>query len=290
NLQGDVTDIYDSTGACVASYTYNAWGEHTVTNYTTANIGNINPFRYRGYYFDTETGFYYLNARYYDPQIKRFINADHINYLGAGSALKSYNLYAYCENNPVSFLDTEGTFLCAAIGALVGGLFGAVTALVEGKEGREVWASVADGAIAGATAGLASDIIIVTGGSAAVVIGVYAFAGAAGSYTGTLVEHAINGNDVWSTEVQIEAVINAAWGGIFGALGGVMTGRVSSIMDNAIKSAGTKRLAKGVTASYATVKALKKELRNIGSSFVEEFLSNFNPWFTQTSFEHLIGE
>ena len=80
----------DSTGTCVASYTC---GEHTVTNYTTANIGNINPFRYRGYYFDTETGFYYLNARYYDPQTKRFLSADHINYLGANGDINAFNLF-----------------------------------------------------------------------------------------------------------------------------------------------------------------------------------------------------
>ena len=78
NLQGHVIAIYDYMGTCVASYTYNAWGECTVSNHTSDNIGDLNPFRYRGYYYDTETGFYYLNARYYDPQIKRFISVDHI--------------------------------------------------------------------------------------------------------------------------------------------------------------------------------------------------------------------
>ena len=92
------------------SLSANAWGEHTVTNYTTANIGNISPFRYRGYYFDTETGFYYLNARYYDPQTKRFINADHINYLGANGDINAFNLYAYCSNNPVMYVDSTGKF------------------------------------------------------------------------------------------------------------------------------------------------------------------------------------
>ena len=289
NLQGDIIGIYDTNGNCVASYTYNAWGEHTVTNYTSANIGNINPFRYRGYYYDIETGFYYLNARYYDPQIKRFVSADSIEYLGAGSALKSYNLYAYCENNPISFLDTKGNFLCTTIGALVGGLFGAATALVEGKKGREIWASAANGAISGAVAGVAADVIMVTGGSGAVVVGVYAAAGALGSYAGTLTENAINGNDVLSKEIQCEVLIDAAWGGAFGALGGVVTGGVSSMMDDAINSAGSKRLAKGVTMGYAATKALKKELRKIGSSFIEEFLSNFNSWFTRESIEHGIG-
>ena len=97
NLQGDIIGIYDINGNCVASYKYNAWGECTVANNTSAKIGNINPFRYRGYYYDTETGFYYLNASY-DPQIKRFINADEVGYLGANGDLNSYNLYAYCSD------------------------------------------------------------------------------------------------------------------------------------------------------------------------------------------------
>ncbi len=71
-------------------------------------IGNINPIRYRSYYYDTETGLYYLNARYYDPQIKRFINADEIGYLGANGDLNSYNLYAYCSNTPITKIDSNG--------------------------------------------------------------------------------------------------------------------------------------------------------------------------------------
>lgn len=102
----------DSAGTCVASYTC---GEHTVTNYTTANIGNINPFRYRGYYFDTETGFYYLNARYYDPQIKRFLSAD--SYINSNGDLTGYNMYAYCSNNPVMYIDPTGE---ALIGLFIG--------------------------------------------------------------------------------------------------------------------------------------------------------------------------
>ncbi len=108
NLQGDIIGIYDEEGNLVAEYTYNAWGEHTVTNHTSANIGNINPFRYRGYFYDSETGYYYLNTRYYNPQIKRFISADNINYLGANGDLNSYNLYAYCSNNPVTGYDPMG--------------------------------------------------------------------------------------------------------------------------------------------------------------------------------------
>ena len=70
NLQGDVMRIVDTSGTVVANYTYDVWGKVTASS----SIGQTNPIRYRGYYYDTETGFYYLQSRYYDPTIKRFIN------------------------------------------------------------------------------------------------------------------------------------------------------------------------------------------------------------------------
>ena len=77
NIQGDVVALADaSTGKLAATYTYDAWGKCTVTNASGYTIGTQNPFRYRGYYYDTETGLYYLNSRYYDPEVGRFINAD----------------------------------------------------------------------------------------------------------------------------------------------------------------------------------------------------------------------
>ena len=109
NLQGDIINIYSEDGACVAEYFYDAWGNHTVTNYTDDNIGDINPFRYRSYYYDTETGFYYLNSRYYDPEIKRFVNSDGTGILTyTPMSLTDKNLYAYCDNNPVMRVDNGG--------------------------------------------------------------------------------------------------------------------------------------------------------------------------------------
>lgn len=126
NLQGDIIGIYNEEGQQVAEYQYDAWGNCTTLNpngteNTNASfIGNINPFRYRGYYYDTDTGFYYLNSRYYDPQVKRFINADDIYYLGANNDLQSYNLYAYCSNNPVIYVDYSGhSGVLAAVASLV---------------------------------------------------------------------------------------------------------------------------------------------------------------------------
>ena len=81
NAQGDITHIYDNAKECVAEYKYDAWGNHTVTNHTTANIGTLNALRYRGYHFDVQTNLYYLQSRYYDPEVGRFISPDVIEIL-----------------------------------------------------------------------------------------------------------------------------------------------------------------------------------------------------------------
>jgi len=108
NIQGDITCIYDTAGNRVVTYTYDAWGKILSVTGTAANtIGRYNPFRYRGYYYDNETGFYYLNSRYYDPGVGRFINAD--GYINANGDLIGFNMFAYCSNNPVNRRDALGT-------------------------------------------------------------------------------------------------------------------------------------------------------------------------------------
>ncbi len=107
NAQGDVTGLVDSTGAKVVAYTYGPWGEAWGVSGTLAStLGDLNPFRYRGYVYDAETGLYYLNSRYYNPTWGRFINADVI--MGANSDAGTYNLFAYCGNNPVIRCDKGG--------------------------------------------------------------------------------------------------------------------------------------------------------------------------------------
>ena len=112
NAQGDVIAMYDSDGNLCVSYLYDAWG-NLLSSETYTNAGttarSLNSLLYRGYYFDSETGFYYLQSRYYDPEVGRFLNADNIGYLGEGSNLTSYNLFAYCGNNPVTGYDPAGT-------------------------------------------------------------------------------------------------------------------------------------------------------------------------------------
>ena len=108
NLQGDIVAIYDSTGTIVVEYVYDAWGKLiSITGSMANTIGIKNPLRYRGYYYDSETGFFYLQSRYYDSETSRFINAD--AYLIAGDDLiQGTNMYAYCYNNPVMYVDPTG--------------------------------------------------------------------------------------------------------------------------------------------------------------------------------------
>ena len=109
NLQGDVVAIYNQSGTKIYEYAYDAWGNiiksaEVVTGGNAAHA--VNPFRYRGYYFDTETNLYYLQSRYYNPEWGRFLNAD--VYVNANGDLMGYNMYAYCSNNPVMCSDPSG--------------------------------------------------------------------------------------------------------------------------------------------------------------------------------------
>ncbi|MBR0510245.1 MAG: DNRLRE domain-containing protein [Clostridia bacterium] len=108
NLQGDVVDIVNIYGYSVVQYTYDAWGRIlSVTGSRANDLGVINPFRYRGYMYDEETGLYFLTTRYYNPEWGRFLTFD--TTLGANGDIHSYNLFAYCSWNPVNYYDDAGT-------------------------------------------------------------------------------------------------------------------------------------------------------------------------------------
>ena len=116
NLQGDIIGIYDSCWNLLGQYEYDAWGN--LLSQVGSEILNINPFRYRGHYYDAETGLYYLNSRYYDPEIGRFISPDSLKYLDP-TYNNGLNLYTYCGNNPVMHVDPNGTLFGFFLGTIV---------------------------------------------------------------------------------------------------------------------------------------------------------------------------
>ena len=121
NLQGDVIAITNNKGKVVASYTYDAWGVCTIVSDNTGIIARVNPFRYRGYYFDQEIGLYYLQSRYYDASVGRFVNLDTPEVVISINTPK--NLFEYCGNNPINEKDPAGNAVVTTILKFIAGLF-----------------------------------------------------------------------------------------------------------------------------------------------------------------------
>ncbi len=147
--------VYSGSGVLLASYEYDAWGNCKITK-DTNGIGELNPIRYRGYYYDTETGFYYVSSRYYDPEIGRWLNADTTDVLTATpNELTDKNLFAYCDNNPVTRADQGGDFWHIVAGVAIGGLIGGISSIVgQAVSGQKInWAEVGVSAASGALTG-----------------------------------------------------------------------------------------------------------------------------------------
>ena len=188
NLQGDVVALIDANGTQVVEYGYDAWGNPiSKTGSLAATIGTLNPFRYRGYVYDEETGLYYLRSRYYNPVWKRFINADDIDTLSVNQGhIGQYNQFAYCWNNTTNMADESGSLpffvISCAVGALIGGVIGYAAS--------GSWKGAAIGALAGGTIGL-------TGGAVAGKV----LAGSAAAHTGTVVARALSTVGIVSQQV-----------------------------------------------------------------------------------------
>ena len=186
NGQGDIVGIYRSSDSKrMGTYEYDLWGNPVTINATaddTNGITDKNPLRYRGYYYDRETKFYYLNARYYDPKVHRFISADSV-IAGVSSDVIGYNLFAYCDNDPVNKIDTTGNWpqltnkQKIAVGLAVIAVAAVLTVATGGAAAGTVVAAVncfatgaLQGAIIGAATGAASGAAI-NGGIAFVTSG-----------------------------------------------------------------------------------------------------------------------
>ena len=159
DVLGNIVMIKDHLGLLMTKYTYDEWGNCTVNN-LVGTIGNVNPFRYRGYYFDTESGLYYLMSRYYDPEIGQFISMDTSDYLDP-ETIGGVDLYAYGLNNPIMYVDPTGhsalgIFLTwVGIGLFAGGILGAISAVQSQTDiGRGFLVGALLGGVIGAAVGL----------------------------------------------------------------------------------------------------------------------------------------
>ena len=245
NLQGDVTEIRSTSNALVAQYNYDAFGNilsikdangNNITSST--HIANVNPLRYRGYFYDTETGFYYLNSRYYDPATRRFISADDADILAVGQEeLMNYNLYSYCFNNPVMYTDGNGNWPSWLTKVIVG------TAVI-----------AAAVAVSVATAGAASGTVVaavhcVASGAAYGAITGAATGAVTGAASGALTHRARTG----SWEGAGEAALNgAADGYMTGSISGAVTGGLTS---SVCFAAGTAVLTATGVAAIENIRA-----------------------------------
>ena len=158
NIFGDVVEIYNESGAKCAEYTYDAWGT-CYTTLDTNGVGSLNPFRYRGYYFVSRIGLYYLTTRFYDYMTGRFINADvpSICFDDGLTLPEGCNLYSYCRNNPISYVDPTGHFaistlvviIMTTVGVIVGGVYAYDKAYNDGARDWELFGWTLLGAVIG---------------------------------------------------------------------------------------------------------------------------------------------
>lgn len=259
NLQGDIMSMVDAEGFSVAEYYYNAWG---LPMGTLGALAEINPLRYLGYYFDTETGLYYLKVRYYDPFVCRFINAD--NYQSTGQDILGTNMFAYCNNNPTIYVDSNGDMpiglAAILVGAGVGGLVGAVYGAINAKSsGENVFIGALTGFVSGAVIGglaSASPIIGKVGKVGMALIN--AALGAGADCASQYIQHRINNKsgdfkpdlasmgiaaifagggtllNIWLTspDTLIEAIASGLTGGYFATLATATMEMISRYMLN----------------------------------------------------------
>ena len=151
NVQGDIIGIVDAEGVIQAVYTYEPFGKlfsiETKSGFLRYDgdwsVGGMNPIRYRGYYYDYDTKLYYLNSRYYDPYVGRFISSDTTDILtSTPMEVTNKNLYAYCDNNSIVRADTDGQFWNFVVGAAIGAVSvyvgDVIENIAEGKSGLDI--------------------------------------------------------------------------------------------------------------------------------------------------------
>ena len=241
NIFGDVVEIYNESGAKCAEYAYDAWGT-CYTTLDTNGVGSLNPFRYRGYYFVSRIGLYYLTTRFYDYTTGRFLNAD-VPSICFDDGLKvpeGCNLYSYCRNNPIMNVDPSGHVAISLllIGFFVGaavGFGGSVVSqgITNGWDNINWWQAGFD-ALIGGISGLIGGSGVGVAGSM-ISGGILGFAGSVG---GDLIS---NGGDFGKVNWG-KAIVMGAFGAIWGAISKEGAGNIKAMNEaiNSGKSWGAK--------------------------------------------------
>ena len=251
NAQNDVTAIASADGTVIANYYYDSWGKLIETT-GNATIAELNPIRYRSYYYDSETEWYFLNTRYYSPELCRFINADNENVTVSNlTRCTDKHLYAYCDNNPLVRVDDEGDFWHIVVGAVVGAAIGAISEATAGGDWRTILVSTAAGALSG---GLAC-----TGLGVGALVAANVAISAGESFINQTIKKGVK--NVNYAEVALDGVI----GGVNAALGGKGSG--TKHLNNLGKRT-TKRIVKSVASqgSRAGIKQAGKAVRYYAKS------------------------
>ena len=215
NLQGDIIGIVDADAKLVAKYTYDCWGQPVITqDNSSCAIATINPYRYRGYYYDVETKLYYTSSRYYNPSLSRFLNSDDAKTLSINETVLIKNLQAYCLNNPVNYTDITGYVVTPAnvIGAVIGVVGGAILGLALANyfnlKGWKRWAVTASTSLLLGIVGWFAGPVIWKGIKAAVAYLIT---------TGTMLYHKIQSwvaNALGLTRQWLASIFGKAYGGL----------------------------------------------------------------------------
>ncbi|MDC7242808.1 MAG: hypothetical protein PQJ44_02330 [Sphaerochaetaceae bacterium] len=239
NQMGDITHIATSDGTVVVHYVYDAYGNivdiDSESGYST--LAEINPYRYRGYRHDSSTNWYYLNSRYYDPEVGRFINADKV--LGQLTNYKSTNMYSYSSNNPVNYTDEDGDFWHLLGGFVVGAAIGATAKIVSNIISGEKWSDgVATAAIVGGVTGL-----MTAAGAGSLAIGLVAGIGTA---TGNQIEDCVfKGEEFDLKEYVFDAVVTGVLAGVGSSYGSNKIGASAKQIKNWFKPGSFRTMVTG---------------------------------------------
>ena len=290
NALNDICEVINKNGETVAKYVYDPFGKLLEVSGTNENnILNLNPFRYRSYYYDVETGLFMMGHRYYSPELCRFIQPDDIEYLDP-SSINGLNLYCYCHNNPIMYYDPTG-HLAISIGLLIAGLFigtlvGAASSIVtqgltEGRDNINLWQVLLDGTIGGISGLLAFSGIGAFG--SAMISGGLGFVGSAG---GDLIRN----NGDWSKVNWGKAAIMAGMNFLLGWGPGVQNSQaigksLSSALSN---NTGFKAISKVLSNPKASARGIqgvfnryaKTLAQGISSALPDIMISRMNSAFS----------